>query len=756
MKGLSVKVRGTVQGVGFRPFVFQLAEQHELTGWVRNTNSEVDIELDGDEEALNSFLRDLRERAPPLAVVHDVDVEDRSPLGFKSFEILRSLMDEGWQSIPADTATCQACLEELLNPAERRHRYPFTNCTHCGPRFTIVESLPYDRERTTMRCFTMCGECHAEYENPRGRRFHAQPIACPTCGPRLWLETGIDETPSGDPIESCVALLRDGRIISVKGLGGFQLACDATNAEAVQSLRARKRHYGKPFALMIPDVDWVKRLCFVQPPELEALTSRERPIVLLNKRPEADVAEAVAPGLDTLGLMLPYTPLHHLLLRSFAGPLVMTSGNVSEEPIAIGNREAASRLDGIADGYLFHDRDIFARYDDSVVRLLGGAVVPIRRARSYAPTPVRLPFTARQDILACGAQQKSTFCLVRDGDAFISQHIGDLENLETLQHFQDSLQTYERLFKVKPQVIAHDMHPDYLSSHFAHDYPSPTAIRVVVQHHHAHVVSAMAEHGVEDDVIGVAYDGTGYGTDGTIWGGEILVADWSRFERVGHLKCAPMIGGEAAIKKPYRMAAGYIWSVCDANSAEFESFLARIPIGERIILRRQFLANVNSPLTSSCGRLFDAAAAMLGVRTEALYEGQPAVELEAEADPTVTAYYPYDLTRQGETWVVDPAALLRALWCELSAGRSVPYIAAAFHNTIAAFTVGVCSRVREERGLNRVVLSGGCFQSALLTRRVVDGLSKAGFEVLTHRVIPPNDGGISFGQAVVAHALTSG
>ncbi len=756
MHGLSVRVRGTVQGVGFRPFIFELAERYRLTGWVRNTSSQVEIELDGEEAALDGFLRDLRERAPPLARIDAVEIERRAPSGFSSFEIVASEHDEGSGTIPPDTATCDACLAELLNPSERRYHYPFTNCTHCGPRFTIIESLPYDRPRTTMRCFAMCDDCRREYTDPRDRRFHAQPIACPACGPRVWRHGGVGEPGAEDAIAVGVLLLREGKILAVKGLGGFQLACDATNDEAVARLRARKRRYGKPFALMVPDMAWVRRLCEPTELEVEALSSRERPIVLMRRQPQASVAPDVAPGLDTLGLMLPYTPLHRLLLDEFAGPLVMTSGNLSEEPIAIGNREALDRLADIADDFLLHDRDIYARYDDSVVRVLGEAAVPIRRARSFAPDPLALPFTTRHQILACGAQQKNTFCLLEEEKAFLSQHIGDLENLETLEHFQAALAAFRRLFRIDPEVIAHDMHPDYLSTRVAQKYPVPGAVRVAVQHHHAHVVSAMVEHGVSDRVIGVAYDGTGYGPDGAIWGGEILVADWKGFQRVAHLRYAPMLGGEAAIRKPYRMAAGYVWSLCRASEAEFAAFIGTLPIGERIILRRQLDSRFNSPPTSSCGRLFDGAAALLGIRAEALYEGQAAVELEALADPQADDLYPFDLLRVEQRWVIDPAATLRALWCDHRMGRPIPVIAAAFHNTVAAFTFEVCRAVRDAYRLNRVVLSGGCFQNALLTRRLLDRLRVAGFEVLTHRRVPPNDGGISLGQAVVAHALTGG
>jgi hydrogenase maturation protein HypF len=707
--------------------------------------------------ALSAFLEDLRKRSPPPARVDEIEVEKRPRYGYESFEIIENLLDDGWQSIPADTATCDDCLKDCFEPANRRCGYAFTDCMHCGPRFTIIESLPYDRSRTTMRCFPMCDHCRREYGDPHDRRYHAQPVACPTCGPKLWLHDPLDRLPEGDPIEVCASLLKEGQIVAVKGLGGYQLACDARDAEAVERLRSRKRHYGKPFALMGPDVEWAKRLCEAAPVEIEALSSRARPIVLMKRRGETDLAPDIAPGLHTLGLMLPHTPLHHLLLRSFGGPLVMTNGNVGEEPIAVGNREAVRLLGDLADEFLLHDRDIYSRYDDSVVRVLGDAVVPLRRARGQAPAPLDLPFEAARDILACGARKESTFCLVKGSKAFLSPYIGDLRDQQTLEHFEGSLETFRRLFKVEPHVIAHDMHPDYLSTHVAHDFPAPLALRVVVQHHHAHVVSAMAEHGIREPVIGVAYDGAGYGLDGALWGGEILVAEWGSFERVAHLRYAPMVGGDAVILKPYRMAASYIWSLCSASEAEFQPFLAKIPVGERILLRRQFEAGLNSPPTSSCGRLFDAAAALLGVRNEALYEGQPAVELEAAADwSAVDISYPYDLIPEGVGWVIDPAAVLRALWCDYRAGRPVPVVAAAFHNTVAAFTLAACQKVRDARGLNRVVLTGGCFQNALLTRRLLDRLTEDGFEAFTHRLVPPNDGGISLGQAVAANALVAG
>jgi hydrogenase maturation protein HypF len=756
VQGLSVRVRGIVQGVGFRPFVLELAERHGLVGWVRSTTSQVEIEADGEEAALAGFLRDLCEETPTAARIDKIESEDHPIAGYGSFEIVESHLEPGWQVIPPDTATCDACLEEILNPDARHHRYPFTNCTHCGPRHTIIEELPYDRSHTTMVCFELCEDCRSEYENPHGRRFQAQPLACPACGPRVWLQWPDGEPVEGDPIDACAALLAGGRIIALKGLGGFQLACDAADAEAVARLRARKQSYAKPFALLVPSLEWARRLCEISPLEVEALESHGRPIVLMRRRPDARIGAEVAPGLNTVGLMCPYTPLHHLLLRRLDGPLVITSGNLSGKPMALGNREALERLNTVADAFLLHNRDIRARYEDSVVRVMDDSAVLIRRARGSAPTPLDLPFSASQGILAVGGWQQNTFCLVKGSKAVISPHIGDLEGPKTLKHFESSLRLFERLMAVEPGVIAHDMHPDYLSTHVAHEYPAPTALRVVVQHHHAHVVSAMAEHGIRDPVIGVVYDGPGYGTDGAIWGGEILVADWRSFQRAAQLRYAPLLGGKAAIQKLHRMATGYIWSLCAACEVDFAEFVGRIPIAERILLRRQFETELNTPRTSACAHLFDAAAALLGLRTEALYGGQTVLELEAVADPAVDLVYPYDILRDGEGWLIDPAATLRALWCEVRAGQPIASIAAAFHNTVADFTRNLCVAIREKYGLRKVVLSGSCFQNALLTQRLLDGLDDDGFEVLTHHLVPPNDGGISLGQAVVAYALTEG
>ncbi len=755
---LGVRVTGTVQGVGFRPFVYRLAERHALRGWVRNTAGQVEIEIEGARPALDAFVRELRSEAPPLARIDTLQLEERPAGGHADFRILESRLDEGWQPVSPDVATCDDCLRELFDPGDRRYNYPFINCTNCGPRFTIIEAMPYDRSRTTMRHFPMCPECRREYEDPLDRRFHAEPVACPVCGPRVWLHVPGSTPPTGDALVEAAALLRQGRIVALKGLGGFHLACDAASEEAVSRLRGRKRRYGKPLALMVPDLDAGRRLARLGAAEIDALTARERPIVLAECVSSALVAPSVAPGVATLGLMLPYTPLHHLLLHHFGAPLVMTSGNLSEEPIAIGNAEAIERLGEIADAFVLHDRDIRARYDDSVVRVLADEVTPFRRSRGFAPAPLALPFTAEADILAVGGQQKAAFCLVKGNRAFLGQHIGDLDNLETIEHYRGSLELFQELFQVAPAIVAHDLHPDYASTGLAREWPlAPGGVRVGVQHHHAHVVSCMAEHGLAEPVIGVAYDGTGYGIDGAIWGGEVLVADWSAFRRAAHLRYVPLLGGESAIHKPYRMAASYLWSCFDPAPGDdrFAAFFAEIPTAEQAMLRHGFEQRINAPDTSSCGRLFDAVAALLGVCTRAAYEGEPAVRLEAVADSTVLDSYAFGIERADGALVIDPAPALAALWDDFRRGVAVGRIAAAFHGGVAAATAAVCDAVRDETGIGRVCLSGGCFQNALLTDRLVRRLKDAGFAVYTQRRVPPNDGGLALGQAVVAHARTA-
>jgi hydrogenase maturation protein HypF len=752
LEGRSVRVRGTVQGVGFRPFVYSLAQRHGLSGLVRNTGTQVEIEIEGPPAALDGFLADLQAKAPPLAAIERIDVTTRSLSGYQHFRIVPSELSGGHQPVAPDIATCDDCLRELFDPADRRYRYPFINCTNCGPRFTIIEALPYDRARTTMRHFQMCASCRREYEDPADRRFHAQPIACPVCGPRVWLHglEGCAESSGGhDPFVAAARLLRSGHILAVKGLGGFQLACDATSEAAVSRLRQRKRRYGKPFALMVPDLHWAVRLAVVNPTAMTLLQSRERPIVLVERLPDALLAPDIAAGLSTIGLMLPYTPLHHLLLREMAGPLVLTSGNLSEEPIAIGNEEALDRLAQVADAFLLHDREICARYDDSVIRVTGAAAVPIRRARSFAPAPIALPFRATQDILAFGAQQKNTFCLVHESNAYLSQHIGELNNVLTGDHLRDTLALYLKLFRAEPRLIAHDAHPDYLSTRCALEYAGGIP-RVAVQHHHAHVVSCMAEHQLEGPVIGVAYDGTGLGSDGAIWGGEVLTATWRGYERRAHVRYVPLLGGEAAVHEPLRMLVSHLWAADLMAEHTCARLFERLSSEQRTIWRQQFESGLNAPPTSSCGRLFDAAAVLLGVCEGASYEGEPAARLEAIADPHAEGVYPYEVVHTNGRLVVNPGPTLLAMWHALERGDPVPAIAMRFHHTVASFTARVCGLVHGVTGITQVCLSGGCFQNALLLEHTRAGLEKRGFQVFTHNVVPPNDGGIALGQAIVA------
>lgn len=786
----SIRVRGIVQGVGFRPFVYGLAVKHNLKGWVYNTSEDVRIELEGEAEAIKQFERELQTQAPPLAYIENVTIEHRPPLGYKSFEIRQSQAQRGkYQLISPDVATCQACLSELLDPEDRRYRYPFTNCTNCGPRFTIIESMPYDRPQTTMRYFQMCPQCQAEYDNPLDRRFHAQPNACPKCGPQVQLiDNQGNVVNESDPIAAASQLLKEGKIVAIKGLGGFLLACDATNDSAVRTLRQRKKRPSKPLAVMVATADEAKRHCYVLPEEEKLLTSPQSPIVLMIWKEDSSVSREVAPDLWFLGIMLPYTPIHHILLRDTGLPLVMTSGNLSEEPIARDNDEALRRLSGIADYFLIHDRDIYSRYDDSVAMVERGAGQLVRRARSYAPYPIRLPFKTRQ-VLGCGAEEKNTFCLTKDNYAFVSQHIGDMENMETLEHFDSTISLYKRLFLMEPELIAHDLHPDYLATKYAHELGESGMKLVPVQHHHAHIASCLADNGLESAVIGVAFDGTGMGADGNIWGGEFLVADYHNYKRVGHLEYLPLPGGDAAIKRPYRTAIGYIlallgedalnsviaasrgnvFATSDAIGAK-QSHIASVRRASEVevdVIKRQIERKINSPLTSSMGRLFDAISALLGIRGEIDYEGQAAVELEMAAYSGVIAMnvsdkstlhaqdsYPYRIIEDEGMRVVRLGDLLSAVIEDLLQGISKGRIAVKFHNTVARMINQVCQLIADETGITQVALSGGVFQNRLLVRTAVGLLESSGFQVFTHRQVPCNDGGISLGQAVIANFAT--
>jgi hydrogenase maturation protein HypF len=780
LKSASISVRGIVQGVGFRPFVYGLAVKHKLKGRVSNTSEDVKIEVEGVAEAIEQFEWELRTKAPPLARIENVIMEYHRPRGYKNFEIRRSQAQAGkYQLISPDVATCQACLGELLNPEDRRYRYPFTNCTNCGPRFTIIESMPYDRPKTTMRYFQMCSQCQAEYDNPLDRRFHAQPNACPKCGPQVQLVDNkgnlVDDS---NPIAVASQLLKEGKIVAIKGLGGFLLACDAMNDIAVKTLRQRKNRPSKPLAIMVATVEEANRHCYISAEEEKLLTSPQGPIVVMKWGKKSSVSREVAPNLRFLGVMLPYTPLHHILLRETGLPLVMTSGNLSEEPIAKDNDEALKRLCGIADYFLIHNRDIYSRYDDSVAMVERGTSQLVRRARGYAPYPIRLPFRTRQ-VLGCGAEEKNTFCLTKDNYAFLSQHIGDMENMETLEHFDRTISLYKRLFHIEPEVVAHDLHRDYLATRYAQELGECGMKLISVQHHHAHIASCLADNGVESPVIGIAFDGTGMGADGNIWGGEFLVADYRSFNRVGHLEYLPLPGGTAAIKRPYRTAIGYILTLLGENALNAviatlnevkgkQSLIASIGQVSEVeieVIKRQVEKSVNSPLSSSMGRLFDAISALLGIRGEIDYEGQAAVELEMAAHSFVIAReldeaisdikesYPYRIVEDKGMRIVHLRDLLSAIVEDLHQDVSKGMIAVKFHSTVAQMTNEMCHLIADDTGIKQIALSGGVFQNRLLLRKTVSLLESSGFQVLTHRQVPCNDGGISLGQAVIANLV---
>ena len=756
-KAVKISIRGIVQGVGFRPFVYQLASRHELRGWVCNTSRDVKIEAEGPEEALGQFLIDLRTNAPPLSRIDALEYNDIAPPGFTAFEIRKSIPEPGqYQLISPDLATCPACHNELFDPRDRRFGYPFTNCTDCGPRLTIIKDIPYDRPMTTMAPFTMCPECQSEYDDPMNRRFHAQPNCCPQCGPHVELQDGTGKRiDSGEPIRRSVELLKQGKIVAVKGIGGFLLACDATNEEAVRRLRHRKRRTFKPFAVMMENLEAVREACPVSAEEETLLTSPKAPIVLLRVGDPLPVAPSVAPNLRYLGIMLPYTPLHHLLMKEAACPLVMTSGNLSEEPIVGDNGEALEKLAAIADVFLVHNRDIYARCDDSVVMVAGDEVCLIRRARGYAPDPIPLPFKALE-VLACGAEYKNTFCITKDQYAFTSQHVGDMDNLETLSHFEKMLALYRKLFRLDPKIVACDMHPDYLATRYARELEArDSAIRLVpVQHHHAHIASCMVENSVTEPVLGVAFDGTGYGEDGTIWGSEFLLVDYDRFTRLGHLEYVPLPGGDAAVKRPYRIALSYLYRLLgeDALSREFP-FLRELDPFEIRLVREQIDKRINSPMTCSAGRLFDGVSALLGICKEIDYEGQAAIELEmaGTGEDFDGFLYPFHTEEQNGLKVVRLKELLEGVTDDLLQGLPKALISARFHHTVAQIIADVCGGLAREHQISKVALSGGVFQNRMLLNLARTRLHAEGLQVLTHRHVPCNDGCIALGQAVVAN-----
>ncbi len=754
----SVAVSGIVQGVGFRPFIYSLAKKNSLKGFVLNNTTGVKIEVEGERERIERFLRQIETSFPPLAVIEKIDYRELVLAGYRSFHIRKSKKEEKkFLPISPDISICPDCLKELFEPNDRRYRYPFINCTNCGPRFTIIEDIPYDRSRTTMKVFPMCRQCESEYQDPLNRRFHAQPNACSTCGPQvnLW-DSQQKKIMVADPIKKVGQLLQEGYIVAIKGLGGFHLTCDATSSKTAATLRRRKYREDKPFALMALNIGMIKEFCEMDENEENILLSEQRPIVILKKKKRCSLAEnEIAPHNNYLGFMLPYTPIHYLLLKEINLPLVMTSGNMSEEPIVYSNEEAFSRLKGIADYFLIHNRDIRMRTDDSVVRIFHKKEFFVRRSRGYTPRSIKVDTFFDEPILALGGQLKNTFCLAQKNQAIISHHIGDLENLSALTSFEEGIEHFLKLFHTRPRILACDLHPEYISTKFAQEYARKLgegAQLVPVQHHHAHIASLMTEQGIKETLIGVSFDGAGLGDDGKIWGGEFLITNFSSFTRAAHLKEIPLPGGEQAIKEPWRMALSYLKT---SYGKDFyrpaHKWLKRMEPHKLSLVNTLIEKKITSPLTSSMGRLFDAVASIIGLRDEVNYEGQAAIELEMLASKQEKGDYPFEVFSKTEELIIDAAPLIRAVIDDLNRGKTRDIIAARFHNSVSSIILKICQLLREERGLNEVALSGGVFQNMYLLERVFPLLKKAGFNTYTHRYVPANDGGISLGQAVIAH-----
>lgn len=741
---LGVAVRGAVQGVGFRPFVYRLAHELGLAGWVRNSVQGVFLEVEGGREKLDAFLRRLNDEKPPLSYFQSVESSFLDATGVRDFKILSS--DEDGRKIAVvlpDAAICSDCVKEIYDPLDRRFRYPFTNCTNCGPRYSIIEAVPYDRPHTSMKKFRMCDACYAEYVDPRDRRFHAQPNACPECGPRLgfWDKHGRDLSELDDPLLAAAQSLRDGEIVAVKGLGGFHLMVDARDAKAVAELRRRKHREEKPLAVMFPNVEMLEEVCRVGEPERRILTSPASPIVLLERRSESDLlCEGIAPGNPYIGAILPYTPLHHLLMSELGFPVVATSGNLSDEPICIDEHDAVHRLKGIADHFLIHDRPIVRHVDDSIVRIVMGRPVVLRRARGFAP----LPITCSGELpaaLAVGGHLKNSVAISNGEQVFISQHIGDLETEPAFGAFKRVIKDLENLVETEPLSVAHDLHPDYFSTKWVRSSGLKT---VPVQHHYAHVMSCMAENEIAPPALGIAWDGTGYGTDGTIWGGEFLRIKNGGFDRVAHFNTFPLPGGDAAIREPRRSALGLLYSIYGANACELGDLdsVKTFSATELAVICEMLSRGINSPLTSSAGRLFDSVASLIGLRQTTGFEGQAAMEFEFIADRGVAGSYPFSVDQTNSTAVVDTAEMVRAILREHEERVPSSAIASRFHNTMAEIMVAIAKIADEEK----IALSGGCFQNKLLTELAVTRLRSEGFRVYWHQRIPPNDGGIALGQ----------
>lgn len=750
-KSYYIKISGIVQGVGFRPHVYRLAAAYNLNGWVLNSSAGVFIEVEGKEEDLQEFARRLLEEAPPLAVIRSCSIEEIKPQGFKTFTIRESeSLGNREVMISPDIAICEDCKREVRNPADRRYIYPFTNCTNCGPRFTIIKDIPYDRAKTTMAQFPMCPECRQEYENPLHRRFHAQPNACPVCGPHTTLVDGI-----GRQVDiPVVDLLKDGKIVAVKGLGGFHLAADATNMKAVKTLRERKRRDAKPFAVMARDLEAARRYASINPLEEKWLNSPQAPIVILESsfNPALD-ADIIHPGLKTLGVMLPYTPIHYLLFDNELDLLIMTSANISDEPLIIDNDEALNKLKGIADYFLMHNREIYNPCDDSVM-MVTKINTPhyFRRARGFVPLGIQIP-PSSQPVLAVGGEMKNTFCITRGGEAFLSQHWGDLNHYLNYRNFLNGIERFENMLSVKPEVIAHDLHPNYQTTRWARQQQ---AVKIIaVQHHFAHMAAAMAEHHLQGEVLGLICDGTGWGTDGAIWGCEVLKGDYRNFERRGHLKYLPLPGGDLTAQRPYRMALVYLLAALGENKAleVARKCLSDLADAERDLMISRITGG-KEILTSSCGRLFDAVGAMLGICPINHYEGQAAIELEAYATKKA-GIYSYNIDCEENTWIMNPLPMWSELLADIEKDLPAGEIAYKFHLTMVEMFTEILQKMREESGINRVVLSGGVFHNQILLVELLHSLQAAGFEVYHHQQLPPGDGGLSLGQAIIASEVIS-
>lgn len=740
-----LRVTGVVQGVGFRPTVYQLATALGLNGCVGNDSAGVFVELEGPLADIDAFVLRLLADPPPLAHIDSIERRDAEITGDREFVIVESRRDGNATTLVSpDLQTCDDCLAEMNDPADRRYRYPFINCTNCGPRFTITRETPYDRPLTTMASFVMCDACQVEYDDPADRRFHAQPNACAECGPHIWLEqdtfVAVD-----DVVAASRMRIQSGEILAIKGIGGFHLACDARNADAVATLRDRKHRTAKPFAVMAADLDTAAAIAELSDAERALLESPQRPIVLVEEAADSDLVAGIAPGNSRIGIMLPYAPLHHLLLEP-GDVWVMTSANYASEPIVKSNAEAKAKLGELADTLLLHDRSIHVHCDDSVVRVAAGGELPVRRSRGFAPFPVRLPI-AVPPTLGVGGELKATFCLADGRNAFMSQHIGDMENIETLDAFAAAIAHMTGLFRIEPERVVADMHPRYLSSRWAEDHYGDRLIRI--QHHHAHIGSVMAENGHIGPVIGFSFDGTGYGTDGTIWGGELLVGDLNGLGRVGHLGVAQLVGGDAAVKRPYRMALAHLWAA-DVGWDKQIPAVAHTSAEEQRIIRQQLETGLNSIETTSVGRLFDAVASMAGVCHEVSYEGQAAIELEALGTPDADGEYRFDLIVSDDGLVFDPGPVIAAIAADVVAGSPAAAISTRFHRALAAVMVAAAKEMRQRYHIETAALSGGVFQNVTLLEAAKRGLEEASFAVLTHRLVPPNDGGLALGQIALA------